>query len=76
MFGALEAVAEEHMEVQDHLNKVRQINQAKLVEREEAELEGQEVRIQSSCLFSLSFRGMQNYLPNTDTHSKNRCTQN
>lgn len=46
MFGALEAVAEEHMEVQDHLNKVRQINQAKLVEREEAELEGQEVRIQ------------------------------
>jgi len=44
MFAALEEVAEEHMILQDHLNEVREINQAKLVEREKAEAECQEVR--------------------------------
>ena len=50
MFDDLEDLAEKNMEVQDQLGKVREEHQSKLLEREEAEAECQEVRLLFSSI--------------------------
>ena len=49
MFEDLEEVAEKNMEVQDQLSKVKEEHQSKLLEREEAEAECQEVSDIRAC---------------------------
>lgn len=44
MFDALEEMAQQHMDLESRLNEVREIQQSKVAEREEAEAECQEVR--------------------------------
>lgn len=43
MFDALEEMAQQHMDLENRLNEVKEIHQAKLVEREETEAECEEV---------------------------------
>ena len=50
MFEDLEEVAEKNMEVQDQLSKVKEEHQSKLLEREEAEAECQEVSAIRVCV--------------------------
>jgi hypothetical protein len=44
MFEALDEMAQQHTDLEGRLNEVREIHEAKLLEREEAEAECQEVR--------------------------------
>lgn len=54
MFEDLEEVAEKNMEVQDQLSKVKEEHQSKLLEREEAEAECQEVSAIRVCPTALA----------------------
>jgi hypothetical protein len=44
MFEALEEMAQQHTDLGGRLSEVREIHEAKILEREEAEAECQEVR--------------------------------